>query len=343
MTTITTAKQFSGKLSGKSKAALIAITLGTDPAAAVFKHLKEDEIEQLIVEISRIGTISPEVTEQVMSEFYDMCLAQKYITEGGIEFAREVLDKAFGAQEAAVILDKITKSLKVRAFEFVRKTEPQFLLGFLQNEHAQTIALILSYARVEQAAQIISMLPKDKQIEVVERMATLDRTSPETIRDVEAALEKKLSTVSSNLFMETGGIKNVAEILNHIDRATEKYISEELYARNQELAEEIRKRMFVFEDIVTLDDLSIQRVLREVDIKDLVIAIKGANSETQEVIFRNLPARIRETIKEDLQYLRGIRVRDVDEAQQRIIDVVRKLDEAGEITIQRGGIDNVLI
>ncbi|NLK40281.1 MAG: flagellar motor switch protein FliG [Clostridiales bacterium] len=330
-------------LSGRAKAALIVIALGTDPAAAVFKYLKEDEIEQLIVEISRIGSVSPEVTEQVIGEFYDMCLAQKYITEGGVEFAREVLDKAFGSQEAASILSKITKSLKVRAFDFIRKIEPQFLLGVLQNEHSQTIALILSYASVQQASQIIAMLPKDKQIEVVERMATIDRMSPETVKDVEAALEKKLSAVSSDMFMETGGVNNVAEILNHIDRGTEKYISEELYARNKELAEEIRKRMFVFEDIVTLDDLAIQRVLREVDVKDLVIAIKGANSDTQEVIYDNLPSRVRETVKEDIQYLRGIRVRDVDEAQQRIIDVVRRLDEAGEITIQRGGIENVLV
>jgi len=331
------------RLVGRSKAALIAISLGTETAAAVFKHLKEDEIEQLILEISKIGSISPEVTEQVMNEFYEMCLAQKYITEGGLDYAKEVLDKAFGVQEATDILEKVTRAMKVRAFDCIQKAEPHLLLGFLQNEHPQTVALILSYARIDQAAQIISMLPKDKQLDVIERMARIDRTSPDTIKDVDMTLEKKLSAVSANQFMETGGVENVAEILNHIDRGTEKYISEELAKRDQELAEEIRKRMFVFEDIVTLDDIAIQRVLRDVDNRDLMIAIKGANSATQEIIYANLSSRVRDTIKEDIQFLRGIRVRDVDEAQQRIVDVIRKLDEEGEITIQRGGIDSVFI
>lgn len=330
-------------VSGKTKAAIIAISLGTEAAAAVFRHLKEEEIEQLILEISKIGSVVPNDSERVMEEFYEMCLAQKYIAEGGIDFAREVLEKAFGAQGASSIIEKISSSLKVRAFDFIRKIEPQYLLGFLQNEHPQTIALILSYARVDQASQIISLLPKDKQLDIIERMATLDRTSPETIRDVEASLEKKLSSVFSDQFMEAGGVKNVAEILNHVDRGTEKYISEELYKRNQPLAEEIRKRMFVFEDIVSLDEVSVQRVLRDVNSKDLMIALKGANAETQDIIFANMSSRLRDTIKEEMQYLKGIRIRDVDEAQQRIVDVVRKLDEAGEITIQRGGLDNVLV
>jgi flagellar motor switch protein FliG len=280
---------------------------------------------------------------QVVEEFYKMCLAQKYITEGGMDFAKEVLEKAFGSQGANDIIDKITSSLKVRSFDFIRKIEPQYLLGFLQNEHSQTIALILSYAKIDQAAKIIAMLPKDKQIDVIERMATLERTSPDTIKDVEASLEKKLSSVFANQFTETGGVGNVAEILNHVDRGTEKYISEELYKRNQKLAEEIRKRMFVFEDIVSLDDVSIQRVLREVENKDLMIALKGSNADTQKVIYDNLSSRVRETIQEDIQYMSGIRVRDVDAAQQKIVDIIRKLEDAGEITIQRGGVEDVLV
>mgnify|MGYP003749956773 CR=1 FL=1 len=330
-------------LSGKAKAAIITITLGTEHAAPVFKYLKEDEIEQIILEISKIGSIDPEVNMQVVEEFYKMCLAQKYITEGGMDFAKEVLEKAFGSQGANDIIDKITSSLKVRSFDFIRKIEPQYLLGFLQNEHSQTIALILSYAKIDQAAKIIAMLPKDKQIDVIERMATLERTSPDTIKDVEASLEKKLSSVFANQFTETGGVGNVAEILNHVDRGTEKYISEELYKKNQKLAEEIRKRMFVFEDIVSLDDASIQRVLREVENKDLMIALKGSNADTQKVIYDNLSSRVRETIQEDIQYMRGIRVRDVDAAQQKIVDIIRKLEDAGEITIQRGGIEDVLV
>lgn len=330
-------------ISEYSKAAIIAINLGTDAAANVFRYLKEDEIEQLIIEISKIKSIESDVSEQVMEEFYRMCLAQKYIAEGGMKFAKDVLEKAFGAQGAANILEKVTSGLKVRAFDFIKKIEPQYLMGFLQNEHAQTVAVILSYAKVEQASQIIAMLPKDKQLDVVERMATLDSISPEIIKDIEMSLEKKLSSVYLDEYMEAGGVKNVAEILNHVDRSTEKYISEELYKRNKELAEEIRKRMFVFEDIVTLEDYDIQRILREVDPRDLMIALKGSNSETQEIIYANMSSRLSEIIKEDMQFLKGVRMSDVDEAQQRIVDVVRKLEEAGEITIQRGGADYVLV
>ncbi len=328
---------------GRTKAAIVAISLGTETTAQVFKFMKEDEIEQLIVEISKIGSIDPDVSEQVLEEFYNMCLAQKYITEGGLDFAKEALEKAFGAQSAAGILSKIQNSLKVRAFDFIQDIDPQYLLEYLQNEHPQTIALVLSYARVDQASQIIGMLPKETQIEVIERMATLGRTSPETIADVESSLEKKLSSISSDRFVEAGGLKKAAEVLNNVDRGTEKYISEELAKRNKELAEEIRKRMFVFEDIVQLDDLSVQRVLTEVDSHDLMIALKGANKEAQEVIYANMSSRLKTTIQEDMQYLRGVRIKDVDEAQQRIVDMIRRLDEAGVITIQRGGIEDVLI
>ncbi len=329
-------------ISEYSKAAIIAINLGTDSAANVFRHLKEDEIEQLIIEISRIKSVSPEVSGQVVEEFYQMCLAQKYITEGGMQFAKDVLEKAFGTQNAANLLAKVTSGLKVKAFDFIKKIEPQYLLGFLQNEHAQTVAVILSYANIEQAAHIIALLPKDMQLDVIERMATLDSISPEIIKDIEKSLEKKLSSVYLDGFMEAGGIKNVAEILNHVDRSTEKFISEELSKRNKELAEEIRKRMFVFEDIVTLEDYDIQRIVTEVDIKDLMIALKGSNSDTQEAIYANMSSRLRDIIKEDIKYLKGIRVSDVNEAQQRIVDIIRKLEENGDIVIQRGGADYVL-
>lgn len=325
-----------------SKAAIIVINLGSDAAANVFRHLKDEEVEQLIIEISRISSISPEVSRQVMEEFYQMCLAQKYITEGGMQYAKDVLDKAFGSQGAANILAKVTSGLKVKAFDFIKKIEPQYLLGFLQNEHAQTVAVILSYANVEQAAQIIALLQKDKQLDVIERMATLDSISPEIIKDIEKSLEKKLSSVYLDGFMEAGGVQNVAEILNHVDRSTEKYISEELSKRNKELAEEIRKRMFVFEDIVTLENYDVQRIVTEVDVKDLMIALKGSNSETQEVIYANMSSRLRDIIKEDIKYLKGIRISDVNEAQQRIVDTIRKLEENGDIVIQRGGADYVL-
>lgn len=331
------------RIDGKTKAAIVAISLGTESAADVFKNLKQDEVEQLIIEIAKIGSVEPEVQEMVLQQFYDLCLAQKYITEGGMEYAREVLEKAFGPQDAHTIIDKITSTLKIRAFDFIRKIEPQYLIGFLQNEHPQTIALILSYAKIDQAAQILTMLPRDKQLEVTERMATLDRTSPEIIRDVEKSLEKKLSSVFTDQYMEAGGVSNVAEILNHVDRGTEKYISEELYKRNQSLAEEIRNRMFVFEDITTLDPISIQRVLSDVDTKDLMIALKGAKEDVKELIYDNMSTRIRDTIREDIEFLRGIRVRDVDEAQQKIVNIVRDLEDKGEITVQRGGLEDEFI
>lgn len=331
------------KISGKTKAAIVAISLGTEAAADVFKNLKEDEIEQLTVEIAKIGSIEPEVEEMVLQQFYDLCLAQKYISEGGMEYARQVLERAFGTQDASHIIDKITSTLQVRAFDFIRRIEPQYLIGFLQSEHAQTIALVLSYAKVDQAAQILAMLPRDKQIEVTERIAQLDRTSPEIIKEVERSLEKKLSSVYTEQFMEAGGVSNVAEILNHVDRATEKFISEELFKRNQELAEEIRNRMFVFEDIITLDPVAIQRVLAEVDSKDLMIALKGAKEDVKVVIYENMSTRIRDTIKEDIEFLRGIRVRDVDEAQQKIVEVIRKLEDTGEITIRRGGLEDEFV
>ena len=330
-------------LSGKKRAAAIIVGLGTENAAQVYKYLKEDELETLTIEVAMLQSIEPEMTEDIFNEFYELCLAQKFLTEGGIDYAKDILEKAFGNQHALVLLDRVTSSLQSRAFDFLKKADPKHMLSFLQHEHPQTIALILSYAKPEQASAILSELSRDKQIDVAARIARMDRTSPDIIKEVERTFEKKFASLMTTDFTEIGGIKNMAEILNSVDRSTEKYILEELNKKEPELAESIRRRMFVFEDIVQLDDMAIQRVLRQVENKDLMVALKGANTEVTTVIFNNMPKRVSDALKEDMQYMRAVRFRDVEESQQHIVAVIRKLEEQGEIIISRGGKDDLVV
>lgn len=333
----------SNELNNKKKAAAIIISLGTDYAAQIYKHLREEEIEQLSTEIAVLQKLTSEEVEKILNEFYELCLAQKFITEGGIEYAKGILDKAIGAQKSSILIDKISKSLKAKAFSFLRKADPKHLMTFIQNEHPQTIALILSYARPEQSAAILTDLPKEIQVDVVKRIAAMDRTSPEIIKEVERTLEKKFSTIVSVDFTEIGGINYMAEILNSVDRATEKYILEELSKKEPTLTEEIRKRMFVFEDIVSLDPKAIQRILSEVDTKDLNISLKGSSEEVIEIFHSNMSTRMSEIMREEAQYLGGVRLHEVEEAQQRLVSIVRRLEEAGEIYIVRGGKDEMIV
>lgn len=330
------------QMNGQQKAAAVIISLGAENASKVYKYLKEDEVEQLTYEIARMSHMSAEQIEEILENFYQVCLTQKVITEGGMEYAKNVLEKAYGAQTASSLLERVTKSLRTKAFEFIRKTDYKNLMAMIQNEHPQTIALILSYARADQAAMIIAELPKDKRLDVVERIATMDRTSPEIIRIVENNLEKKFSSLMSLDFMEFGGVNYIADIMNNMDRANEKYIFDELAHKDAQLCDEIKKRMFVFEDITALDDMSIQRFLREVDSKDLVFALKGANQEVSDVIFKNMSNRTTETIKSDLEFTHNVRLRDVEEAQQRIVGVIRRLESEGELVISKGGKDEVI-
>jgi len=331
------------EISGREKAAIFLIALGPEKSAEIFKHLKEEEIEQLTLEIANIRTVSPEEKEKVLEEFYQLCLAQQYIAEGGIAYAKDILEKALGPQKAMEIINKLTVSLQVRPFDFVRKADPSQLINFIQGEHSQTIALILAYLRPSQAAVVLSALPQDKQVDVARRIAMMDRTSPEVIKEVEKILEKKLSSLVIEDFTVAGGISTIVDILNSVDRGTEKNILETLELEDMELAEEIKKRMFVFDDIVTLDNRSIQRFLREVDNSVLVVALKGANEEVQKVIFNNMSKRLVEMIKEDMEYLGPVRLRDVEEAQQKIVNIIRKLEDAGEIVISRGGGDEIIV
>lgn len=331
------------ELDGLQKAAVLLITLGPEKASDIFKHLKEDEIEQLTLEIANTRSVSPAKKEAVLSEFYEVCLAQQYIAEGGIGYAKDLLQKALGEDKAKEVLGKLTASLQVRPFEFIRKTEASQLLNFIQDEHPQTIALILSYLSPQQAAGIIGSLTPDKQTDVAKRIALMDRTSPDIIKEVENVLEQKLASLVSQDYTIVGGVDSVVEVLNTVDRGTEKHIMENLEIEEPELADEIRKKMFVFEDILLLDDRSIQRVLRDVENSELAVALKNVNDEVQEVIFNNMSSRLAEMIKEDMEYMGPVRVKDVEEAQQKIVNVIRKLEDSGEIVISRGGGDEIIV
>ena len=330
-------------VSGLQKAAILLIALGPERSANVFKHLKEDEIEELTLEIANTRNITPKVKDSVISEFYQVCLAQQYIAEGGINYAKEVLEKSFGADRAMDVIGKLTASLQVKPFEFIRKTDASQLLNFIQDEHPQTIALILSYLSAAQSALILSALPPDRQADVAKRIAIMDRTSPEVIKEVEKVLESKLSSLVNQDYTIIGGVDAVVEILNTVDRGTEKHIMETLEIEEPELADEIRKKMFVFEDILLLDDRAIQRVLRDVDNGDLATALKGSNEEVQNAIFNNLSKRLAAMIKEDMEFMGPVRMKDVEEAQQKIVNVIRKLEDSAEIVISRGGGDEIVV
>ena len=329
-------------LNGVQKAAVLLITLGPERSADIFKHLKEDEIEELTLEIANTKSVSPEVKEMVLEEFYQVCLAQQYIAEGGIGYAKQLLDKALGDEKAQEVITKLTASVQVRPFEFVRKTDPSQLLNFIQDEHPQTIAMILSYLTPAQSAMVLGALPPEKQSDVAKRIAMMDRTSPDVIKEVERVLERRLASLVNQDYTVVGGVDAIVNILNTVDRATEKHIMESLEIEEPELADEIRKKMFVFEDILLLDDRAIQRVLRDVDNNDLAVALKNANDEVQNVCFKNLSKRLSAMIKEDMDLMGPVRMKDVEEAQQKIVGVIRRLEDAGEIVISRGGGDEII-
>ncbi|MDF2820729.1 MAG: fliG [Clostridiales bacterium] len=328
---------------GIQKAAILLITLGPEKSSTIFKFLKEDEIEQLTLEIANTRSVSAKLKDEILDEFYEICLAQQYISEGGIGYAKDLLEKALGADKAFEVIGRLTASLQVRPFEFIRKTDAGQLLNFIQDEHSQTIALILSYLPAVQAASIVAALSPEKQADVARRIAQMDRTSPEIIKDVESVLEKKLASLVTQDYTIVGGVDSIVQILNAVDRSTEKHIMETLEIEDTELADEIRKKMFVFEDILTLDDRSIQRVLKEVDNNDIATALKGSVEEVQNVIFNNMSKRLSAMIKEDMEFMGPVRLKDVEEAQQKIVNIIRKLEDASEIVISRGGGDEIIV
>jgi flagellar motor switch protein FliG len=331
------------ELTGKQKAAILLISLGPDVSASVYKHLSEEEIEKLTLEISGVKKVDSLAKEEILEEFHSIALAQDYITQGGIGYAKTVLEKALGTDQAAVIINRLTSSLQVRPFDFARKADAGQILNFIQNEHPQTIALILSYLDSAQAGQILSELPQDVQADIARRIAVMDSTSPEIINEVEQILERKLSATVTQDYTQTGGIEAVVDVLNGVDRATERTILDALEIQDPELAEEIKKRMFVFEDIVTLDNRAIQRVIRDCENEDLMLALKVSSDEVKEIVYKNMSKRMVETFQDEMEFMGPVRLRDVEEAQSRIVAIIRRLEEAGEIVIARGGGDDIIV
>ena len=346
---VTPIKDKSGKkgrdiksLNGRQKAAIFLVSVGSEISAKIMEQLREDEVEKLTFEIARLETIEPELKDQVLQEFQDLMAAQNFITTGGIDYARELLEKSFGSQKAIEIINRLTSSLQVRPFDFSRRTAPSHLLNFIQQEHPQTIALILAYLEPPNASMILQNLPSEIQSDVARRIATMDRTTPEVLREVERVLEKKLSTVSNEDYTSAGGVDSIVEILNLVDRASEKSIIESLEDEDPDLAEEIKKKMFIFEDIVMLSDRDIGKVLREVNTEDLSKALKQVDTEVQDKIFRNMSKRAGTMLREEMEYMGPIRIKDVEEAQQKIVSIIRHLEDKGEIVIARSEEDELV-
>ncbi|MDE6710501.1 MAG: flagellar motor switch protein FliG [Oscillospiraceae bacterium] len=330
------------ELTSLQKAAIVVTSIGAENASEVYKRLSEDDVEKLTFEVSSMPYIEIDKVDAVLNEFYELCLTQKVITEGGLDYARSVLEKAYGPEMAQKLMDRVSKSMQSKSFEFIRKSDYKNLLAIIQNEHPQTIALVLSYVNSEQASKVLQELPKEKRAEVVERIAKMESASPDTVKAIEATLERKFAAVVSMDITEVGGVNYVADVLNKVDRGTEKFIFDELSAKDPALVDEIKKKMFVFEDILSLDSMSIQRFIRDVEAKDLAVAIKGSNAEVAATLYANMPQRMQESIQQEIEYLHNVRMRDVDEAQQRIVGIIRHLEEEGELVIGKSGEDEII-
>ncbi|MFL0195486.1 flagellar motor switch protein FliG [Clostridium sp. WILCCON 0269] len=332
------------KLTGVQKAAILFITLGPEAAAGILKKLPEAEIQKITYEIANINSVKSEQKKDILQEFMQMNKAKDYLLEGGVEYARNLLSKALGSQRALEILDKVIEATQqFRPFSIARKADAHQLLNIIADEHPQTIALILCYLQSDKSGQILSALPENMQAEVAYRIATMSNISHMVVKEIEKVLDAKLSSVVKSDIKVIGGVETIVDILNQVDRTTEKNITESLEKQDAELAEKIKESMFVFEDIITLDDVSIQRVLREVDTKELSLALKGCSEEVSETIFRNQSKRAAAALKEDIEFLGPVRLMDVEKSQQRIVNVIRRLDEAGEIVLARGGEDAIII
>ncbi|MBQ3378150.1 MAG: flagellar motor switch protein FliG [Synergistaceae bacterium] len=333
----------SKSISGREKIAVLMVSLGSEIAPEIYKKLDDATIELITLEIANLRKVTPETKLEVLKEAQEILMAREFMARGGVDYARDVLEKALGPERAQNLLSRITASLQVRPFDFVRHTDATQVLGFIQNEHPQTIALILAYLEPPQAALILSGLAPEMQAEVTKRIANMDRITPEVLREVERVLERKLSSVMGQDFTMAGGIDSVVAIVNSADRTTERNIMEYLEENDPELAEEIKKRLFVFEDIMRLDDRSLQRILRDVDLKELSLALKGATEELKTKFFKNMSKRAAEMLQEDMDFMGPVRVKDVEEAQQKVVNVVRSLEEQGEIVIASGGEDELVV
>jgi len=331
------------ELTPKEKAAILLISLGKDYSAQLYKHLTDDEISDMTLSITTTRRVDPEIRENIINEFYEMCLTQKFITEGGIDYARDILEQAIGADRAEEMIRKLSSSLQVRPFDFIRRVDSTQILNVIHNEHPQIIALVLSYIEPKQSAQIIASLPSERQTEIISRIASMGSTSPEYVKEAERILERKITSMGFQENIVVGGIDTIVELINSLDRSSEKNILESLDVNDSELADEIRKRLFVFEDIAKLNNVTVQRVLREINNADLAVALKMAGEDVTRVIFGNISKRLQDMIKDDMEVMGPVRVRDVEEAQQRIVNVIRKLEDEGEIIVARGEGDDLIV
>ncbi|EEG76528.1 flagellar motor switch protein FliG [Dethiobacter alkaliphilus] len=331
------------KVNGIKKSAILLMALGPTVSANILKHFSENDIERISLEIANTTQVDVSSIEDVLDEFLLLSQAQRYMLDGGLEYAQTLLEETLGGKKAGEIIKKLREASQIKPFMFVRKADPKQLTNLISQEHPQTIALILSYLEPQQASMVISELPDEQQSEIARRIAVMDRTSPEVLKEVEGVLKERLSTVVQQDFASAGGIQALVDILNNVDRGTEKLILEELEKDDPQLVDEIRKRMFIFEDIISLDDASIQRIIREVDQKDLALALKGSSDEVRERVFKNVSKRAAEMLREDIDFMGPVRLREVEEGQQRIVSIIRKLDETGEIIISRGGEDAIIV
>ncbi|MBW6408562.1 flagellar motor switch protein FliG [Clostridium weizhouense] len=332
------------KLTGVQKAAILFITLGPEASSGILKKLPEQEIQKISYEIANTTSVTSEQREEILSEFLEINKARDYILEGGMDYARALLSKALGSQRASDILEKVSEATsQYRPFAIARKADAHQLLNAINYEHPQTIALILCYLQADKSAQVLAELPEETQAEVAYRIATMNTTSPMVIKEIETVLESKLSSVVRTEMTSLGGIETLVDILNQVDRTTEKNITESLEREDGELADKVKSSMFVFEDILTLDDVSIQRVLREVEVSELALALKGCSEEVANAIYRNQSKRAAASLKEDMEFLGPVRLMDVEKAQQKIVSIIRRLDEANEIIISRGGEDAIIV
>jgi len=330
------------ELSGLQKSAALIITLGTEASSHILKYCSDDEIEQLTLEILRMGTVPSKIKETVVQECYQMSFVSEGVASGGAEYARDMLARTMGNQKAQELLERVKMRSQGVPFDFLNDADPAQLANSLKNEHPQTISLIISHLKASVAAGVIANLDENLQGEVASRIAVMDRVSPGVIKEVEAGMKTKLSSLLTQDYTTSGGVQSLVTILHQVDRSTEKVIMDALDEAQPQVAEEVRQKMFVFENVVTLDDRSIQRILRDVDTKDLILALKGASEEVRTLIFRNMSKRAAQLLKEDLAITGPVRLRNVEEAQQRIVNVIRQLEAAEEIVISRGGDDVVM-
>jgi flagellar motor switch protein FliG len=328
-------------LSGAQKAAVLLVQMGREDSAKVLAQMSEREVEEVMAEIVRLQDVDADLADGVIAEFHQMATARRYVGQGGMSFAKEILESTLGGSKATDILNRISAAVMKVPFEFLHRADPRQILSFLQDEHPQTIALVLAHIGADQASTILGGLAPELQADVAHRIAVMDRTSPEIIKSVEANLERRLSSVLQPADLsEIGGITPLVDIINRADRATERLILEGLEGRDKELAEEVRSRMFMFEDIVQLDDRSIQLVLRQVETNDLATALKGVRDDVREKILKNLSERAAENLVEEIELLGPVRLRTVEEAQAKVVHTIRVLEESGEVAIRRGSDDD---